>query len=88
MNIVNKRSCEFICCNCGKSFNGGEIIQGNFYCPMCASIIHANNSKSHLNNMWQYNFDDIPEACKTRSNHPSNGGSGICHCTLNVRKLY
>ena len=24
----------------------------------------------------------IPEACKGCANHPSNGGSGICHCTL------
>ena len=24
----------------------------------------------------------IPDACKSCSNHPSNGGSGICHCTL------
>ena len=24
----------------------------------------------------------IPAACKTCSNHPSNGGSGICNCTL------
>lgn len=24
----------------------------------------------------------IPEACKHCSNHPNNGGSGICHCTL------
>ena len=24
----------------------------------------------------------IPEACKSCSNHPSNGGSGICNCTL------
>jgi len=24
----------------------------------------------------------IPECCKGCSNHPSNGGSGICHCTL------
>ena len=26
--------------------------------------------------------DNIPETCKNCSNHPSNGGSGICHCTL------
>ena len=26
----------------------------------------------------------VPEACKKCSNHPSNGGSGICHCTLGV----
>lgn len=25
---------------------------------------------------------EIPEACKACSNHPSNGGSGVCHCTL------
>jgi hypothetical protein len=26
--------------------------------------------------------DGIPNCCKGCSNHPSNGGSGICHCTL------
>lgn len=29
----------------------------------------------------------IPEACKSCSNHPSNGGSGICHCTLGSVKV-
>ena len=24
----------------------------------------------------------IPEACRSCRNHPSNGGTGICHCTL------
>ena len=24
----------------------------------------------------------IPESCKSCPNHPSNGGSGICHCIL------
>ena len=24
----------------------------------------------------------IPEACRSCMNHPSNGGTGICHCTL------
>ena len=24
----------------------------------------------------------VPEACRHCSSHPSNGGSGICHCTL------
>lgn len=27
-------------------------------------------------------LNQIPEACKNCSNHPSNGGSGICFCTL------
>lgn len=24
----------------------------------------------------------IPEACRSCTNHPSNGGTGICHCIL------
>ena len=24
----------------------------------------------------------VPEACRSCSNHPSNGGTGICHCTI------
>lgn len=31
--------------------------------------------------------DNTPEACKTCSNHPSNGGSGICHCILGQRPV-
>ena len=30
----------------------------------------------------------IPDACKHCSNHPLNGGSGICHCTLGMQKIY
>ena len=31
--------------------------------------------------------ENIPASCKKCSNHPSNGGSGICHCILgnNIR---
>ena len=29
-----------------------------------------------------YYKDNIPNSCRYCSNHPSNGGSGICHCTL------
>ena len=30
----------------------------------------------------------IPDSCKECSNHPSNGGSGICHCTLGTQTIY
>ena len=30
----------------------------------------------------------IPAACKTCSNHPSNGGSGICNCVLPDEIIY
>ena len=30
----------------------------------------------------------IPEACRGCSNHPSNGGSGVCHCILGMNTVY
>ena len=32
-------------------------------------------------------ISNIPNPCKTCSNHPSNGGSGICHCILGSPKI-
>lgn len=32
---------------------------------------------------WVLN-PDIPSACQGCSNHPSNGGSGICHCIIGI----
>ena len=28
------------------------------------------------------NLSNVPVNCRNCSNHPSNGGSGICHCIL------
>jgi len=30
---------------------------------------------------------DIPTACRSCPNHPSNGGSGICHCILGTEPV-
>lgn len=30
---------------------------------------------------------DIPDVCKSCRNHPSNGGSGICNCTLGTPQV-
>lgn len=30
---------------------------------------------------------DIPPSCKNCSNHPSNGGSGVCHCILGLPQV-
>ncbi len=32
-------------------------------------------------------IDSIPNACRTCSNHPSNGGSGICHCIMGMTPI-
>ena len=42
---------------------------------------------SEVNNQSEYMTSigrdfDIPSVCRACSNHPINGGSGICHCTL------
>lgn len=29
----------------------------------------------------------IPPACRSCPNHPSNGGTGICHCTLGLPQI-
>ena len=37
------------------------------------------------NEVYQYkipNVFPIQDACRNCPNHPSNGGTGICHCTL------
>lgn len=33
------------------------------------------------------NNDLVPDACRTCTNHPSNGGSGLCNCTLGLPKI-
>lgn len=30
---------------------------------------------------------EMPPACRSCSNHPKNGGSGICHCILGGIKI-
>lgn len=30
---------------------------------------------------------NMPDTCLTCPNHPSNGGTGICHCTLGTPKI-
>lgn len=33
---------------------------------------------------WSTN---IPPGCRHCSNHPSNGGSGICHCIIGIQTI-
>lgn len=38
-------------------------------------------------NTYIYQNEYVPDACRNCSNHPSNGGSGICFCTLGTPKV-
>ena len=39
-------------------------------------------------NYTTFSFTDIPLTCRNCPNHPSNGGSGICHCILGTQSIY
>ena len=61
-------------------------------CPRCGRANAPWVSQCSCNAMpWvkvnTWNPSGIPEACKNCSNHPSNGGSGICNCTLGMTKI-
>ena len=52
----------------------------------------VNELKQSLVNAQQTQFVSttayIPPACKNCSNHPSNGGNGVCFCTLGSQVTY
>ena len=59
---------------------------------LCQNIMDEENAKreAEKKSILNYKIDEIvgidytmiPDSCKNCSNHPSNGGSGICNCTL------
>ena len=57
-------------------------------CPECHKIVTKTKQRTisnptiTLSGTSVSSKDNIPDACKSCSNHPSNGGSGICNCTL------
>lgn len=40
------------------------------------------NAQEQYRGWLEDSFTKIPPACRGCSNHPSNGGTGICFCTL------
>ena len=49
----------------------------------CADGAYSSNLKEPEP---QYAY--ITDACKHCPNHPSNGGSGVCNCSLGVQTMY
>jgi len=43
---------------------------------------------SSQNRNYDIAYIEIPSYCRNCSNHPSNGGSGICHCILGNSTIY
>lgn len=55
-------------------------------CPQCHKIIIKTKQRLAESPCITLTSTDtgayVPDPCKARSNHPSNGGSGNCNCTL------
>ena len=55
------------------------------YCPTCGWSWQGTREeiiRVPFNENLIHDFAAIPPACVNCSNHPFNGGSGICNCTL------
>lgn len=53
-------------------------------CPKCQNKVH----EYIYTNIPKWDTNAIPLACRSCNNHPSNGGSGICHCILGNSTIY
>lgn len=82
------------CPNCGGEL---EHVVNTIYpentshvCHKCGWVYDSKEEAIRLLFDTQYkdNFMNIPDACRLCSNHPSNGGSGICHCILGLSTVY
>jgi len=55
-------------------------------CPECHKIVVKTKQRINANPTITLSGTDskenVPDNCKNCSNHPSNGGSGNCNCTL------
>lgn len=47
---------------------------------------YRSNKQVYIPGWWL--TDDVPIDCRNCSNHPSNGGSGICCCILGQPVIY
>ena len=90
----------YICPNCGEDLK--EVVLASYppqykvYCPKCNweniekpdEIVRVPYLQiSKISNLTIGTDSNVPLACKGCSNHPSNGGSGICHCILGLTPI-
>jgi len=72
---------KYECVKCGWSHEEREeVVRVPFVEPQPAVLKETT---------YTYNASNFSNAaCKSCSNNPANGGSGICHCTLNSNVTY
>ena len=76
-----------------KQYNCPDCTHIEDTCENCTryQMYHKTNI-TETNIFWPYHetltFISIPPACRNCPNHPSNGGSGNCNCTLGTQTFY
>lgn len=72
---VSDEDHEWECC-------GISTIGTDYRCKKCGAHKITKFDYQPLQTFYDSpTLDNIPNCCKACSNHPSNGGSGICNCT-------
>ncbi len=74
-----------------------------YNCPDCENTDTCDNCQRTIKMTTTVAFNDygrklfeekfldinaVPLPCRGCSNHPYNGGSGICHCILGIQTIY
>ena len=80
MTCLNTAGMMYRCTICG------AIKTEPFNYPLHGWITTASNEESSQKSIWK-SLSEIPDSCKNCPNHPSNGGSGFCNCTLGQPKI-
>ena len=69
-----------------KQYNCPDCDMKLLNCSDCPRVYAHNKRNTDIDVDWnKFNintYSNIPEACRHCSNHPSNGGDGICWCVL------
>ena len=85
----------FVCPNCGADLKCGELLSDPpvpvMNCNECGFIWYGKidfDGDMRIPFMppstydWNASGEYVPECCRGCSNHPKNGGSGVCVCAL------
>ena len=80
-----------------KLYNCPDCTHTEDTCENCTRYQMYHRTNLEYNIQWPYQptitfetqtFTNIPPACQNCPNHPSNGGSGNCNCTLRQQTFY
>jgi hypothetical protein len=61
-------------------------------CDGCQRVVQMNKITKVVTEYGKFIYNNnttvVSDVCKKCSNHPTNGGSGVCHCTLGTQIIY